>query len=129
MMSAGLTEREREYLDCEVPMLSGGSASLRIIGGIFASMAQAIFSPSSNYGKADRGLMRTARELRYTRYKKAVLRKEAGTPKKYDEKLLQKLNGKDFVLAEDTYDPDEFTKQVYEEYMRKREKRTDKREQ
>ena len=119
MSGTELTPREREYLDCETPLLSGGKAAGRIILGVFASMAQAIFSPSSSYGKADRGLMRTAREIRYTRYKKAVLRKQSGTPKKNDAKLLKKLNSKDFVLAVDTYDPDEFTKQVYEEYMKK----------
>ncbi|MBQ3330367.1 MAG: hypothetical protein IJG87_04220 [Ruminococcus sp.] len=121
MSGTALTEREREYLNCKVPMLSGGTAAGRIILGVLASMAQAVFSPSSNYGKADRGLMRTVREIRYTRYKKAVLRKQNGTPKKGDEKLLKKLNKKDFILAEDTYDPDEFTKQIYEEYLKRQE--------
>ena len=122
------TPREREYLDCETPLLSGGRAAGRVILGVLASMAQAVFSPSSNYGKADRGLARTVREIRYTKYKKAVLRKKAGTPQKNDEKLLKKLNRKEFVLAEDTYDLDEFTKQIYEEYMKNREQRTDNRE-
>ena len=113
-----LTEREQEYLRCETPMISGGSAAVRIITGVFGSLAQAVFSPSSSYGKADRSLMRTAKEIRYTRYKKAVLRKQDGAMKKSDRKLLMKLNKKDFILAEDTYDPDEFTRKVYEEYMR-----------
>lgn len=117
-MSTELTEREREYLDCEVPLLTGGKAAGRITLGVFASMAQAVFSPSSGYGKADRGLTRTIREIRYTKYKKAVLRKDAGTPQKNDEKLLKKVNEKDFIFAADNYDPDEFTKQVYEEYMK-----------
>ena len=118
MSGSELTPREREYLECKTPLLSGGDAARRMILGVLASMAQAVFSPSSNYGKADRGLTRTVREIRYTRYKKAVLRKEAGTPQKNDDKLLKKLNEKDFVLAEDTYDPDEFTRQIYEEYMK-----------
>ncbi len=111
------TDREREYLDSEVPLLSAGSAVMRIIGGIFASLGQAVFMPSTSYGKADRGLMKTVREMRYTKYKKAVLRKRDGTLHKNDVLLLKKLNKKDFVLAADTYDPDEFTKKVYEEYM------------
>lgn len=127
MSKPELTDREQEYLDCETPLLSGGSAAARIITGIFASMAQAVFSPSSGYGKADRGLMRTVREIRYTRYKKAVLRKQSGSPKKNDDKLLKKLNGKDFVLAVDQYDPDEFTQQVYEEYMKKHNNDTNER--
>lgn len=113
-----LTPRELEYLDCETPLLTGGKAAGRIFMGVLASMAQALFMPSANYGKADRGLLRTGREITYTRYKKAVLRKQNGTPLPKDEKLLQKLNQKDFILAEDLYDPDEFTKKVYEEYMR-----------
>ena len=121
-MSAELTPREQEYLACETPLLTGGSAALRLVGGIFASMAQAVFMPGTSSGKADRGLMRTVREMRYTKYKKAVLRKESGTPLKKDEKLLRKLNQKDFVLAEDTYDADKFTQKVYEEYMKSHEK-------
>lgn len=118
MSDTHLTEREREYLDCETPMLSGGSAAARVMTGVFASMAQAVFSPSSSYGKADRGLMKTFREIKYTRYKKAVLRKKDGVMTEKDKRLLVKLNKGDFVLAPDTYDPDEFTKKVYEEYMR-----------
>ncbi len=113
-----LTPREREYLDCQTPMISGGNAAMRIIGGVFASLGQTLVAPSTAYNKTEKKLMRTAREIRYTRYKKAVLRKQNGTPAKKDEKLLKKLNKKDFVLAEDTYDPDEFTRQVYEEYMK-----------
>lgn len=113
-----LTPREREYLDCQTPMISGGNAAMRIIGGVFASLGQTLVAPSTAYNKTEKKLMRTAREIRYTRYKKAVLRKQNGTPAKKDEKLLKKLNEKDFVLAEDTYDPDEFTRQVYEEYMK-----------
>lgn len=119
MSDTQLTEREREYLDCETPMITGGSAALRLIGGVLASMAQAVFSPNTSYGKADRGLMRTAREIRYTRYKKAVLRKQQGNPAKNDCKILAKLNKKPFILEEDAYDPDAFTQQVYEEYMNK----------
>lgn len=118
-----LTDRELEYLRCEVPVISAGSAVLRIITGVFASMAQAAFMPSSSYGKADRSLICTVREIRYSRYKKAVLRKQDDVMKKSDEKLLLKLNKTDFILAEDTYDPDEFTRKVYEEYMKKNEER------
>ena len=125
MSSTELTEREREYLDCEVPLLSGKNAVFRIITGVFASFAQAVFMPSSSYGKADRGLMRTMREIRYTKYKKSVLRKQQDSLTSKDEKLLQKLNKNDFILAPDTFDPDEFTKQLYEEYMKKREQTTD----
>ena len=95
-MSIELTERELEYLNCDTPMLSGGSAAARLTMGIFASLFQAAFTPGN--GKADRSLMRTVREMRYTRYKKAVLRKQAGTPNKGDEKLLNKLNKNDFIL-------------------------------
>ena len=65
--------------------------------------------------------MRTIREIRYTKYKKAVLRKQSGTPKKNDEKLLKKLNQKDFVFDVDNFDPDAYAKQLYEEYMKKHE--------
>ena len=102
-----LTLREQEYFDCNTPMLTGGKATGRLIAGFFASFGKAIISPTSTYEKADRGLMRTIREINYTKYKKAVLRKQAGTPKKNDEKLLKKLNRKPFVLSEDTFDPDE----------------------
>lgn len=112
-----LTEREREYAECSVPLLSAGSAAARIIGAVFASIGQAFF-PGMN--KAESKLIRTVREIRYTKYKKAVLRKLAGEPEKGDEKLLKKLNSKDFVLAYETYDPDEFTEKLYEEYMKNR---------
>lgn len=117
MKEEQLTEREQEYLNCEAPLLPGGTAALRLITGVFASVGQAVFSPSAGYGKADRGLMRTVREIRYTRYKQAVLRKRDGTIKSSDKRLLKKLNKRKFVLAEDTYDPDDFVKKVYEEYL------------
>lgn len=118
MSGADLTPREREYLDCETPMISGGKAAGRIVLSVFASFGQTLISPSSAYGRAERKMTRTIREIQYTKYKKAVLRKQSGTPAKNDEKLLKKLNSKDFVLAEDTFDADEFTKKLYEEYMR-----------
>ena len=122
-MSNKLTLREQEYCDCQTPLLTGGQAAGRIIIGVFASLAQAVFMPSSAYSKADRGLIRTAKEITYSKYKKAVLRKQAETPKKNDRKLLEKLNSKPFVLAEDSYDPDEFTGKIYEEYMKNNEER------
>ena len=120
MSDIKLTDREREYLECDTPMLSTGKAAAKVGMGIFASMLQAVFMPGNSYGKADRGLMRTVREITYTRYKKAVLRKRDGNPAKNDAKILDKLNKKDFVLAEDTYDADEYTRQLYEEYMKKK---------
>lgn len=120
MSDRAFTEREQEYLDCETPLLSAGQAAGRIFMGVFASMAVAVFSPSPGYSKADKGLMRTIREIRYTKYKKAVLRKESGALAKNDEKLLRKLNQQEFVFAVDQYDPDKFTQQVYEEYMKNR---------
>ena len=120
-MSTQLTQREQEYLDCETPMLSGKKAAVRVVGGFFASFGQALVMPTTVYTKADKGLVRTIREIRYTKYKKAVLRKKDGKPYKKDKKLLKKLNEKDFILAEDTFDADEYTKRVYEEYMKRQE--------
>lgn len=117
MSNKELTLRELEYLECKTPLLSGGKATARIIMGIFASFAQAIVAPSTSYGKAERGLTRTIREISYTKYKKAVLRKVNGTPLQNDDKLLAKLNKKPFVLQNDTFDADEYTKKLYEEYM------------
>lgn len=117
MNDSGFTPLEQEYLNCDVPMVSIGSAVLRIISGVLASAMQAAFLPSVD--KADQGLMRTVREIRYTKYKKAVLRKQSGTLRKKDKKTLKKLNSKEFILEPDTYDADKFTQEVYEEYMRK----------
>lgn len=116
MSTEQLTERERQYAECEVPILSGANAAARIIGAFFASIGQA-FLPGT--AKEDK-MVRTARELRYTRYKKAVLRKIDEQPKKGDEKILRKLNKQDFVLSFETYDPDAFTEQLYEDYMKNR---------
>lgn len=129
MNSKELTPKEREYLDCETPLLSGKKAALRLVSGFFTSFGKSLIVPSSAYGNAERKMTRTIREITYTKYKKAVLRKQSGTPNKNDEKLLKKLNSKDFVLAEDTFDADEFTKHIYEEYMKNREQRTENREQ
>lgn len=109
-----LTDREREYAECEVPLLSGGTAAMRFVWAFFASIGQA-FLPGID--KADSKMIRTARELRYTKFKKAVLRKRDGTPKKGDDKLLKKLNEQAFALAFETYDPDAFAEQLYEQYM------------
>lgn len=115
MSEVNFTEREREYLDCDAEKLSAGSAAMRIIGGVFASIGQAIFMPSSDMGKADRGLMRTFREMRYTRYRRAVERKRDGVMTERDTKLLAKLNKSEFILAQDVYDPDAYADRIYEE--------------
>jgi len=117
MSGSQLTDIERMYLECEVPMRSGGRAVSGMIGGFFLSLLSAAFSPG--YGKADSKLMRTSREIRYTKYKKTVLKKLDGTLTPRDEKTLKKLNKAGFILDFDTYDPDKFTEQLYEEYMDK----------
>ena len=120
MSDKELTLREQEYLNCEVPLVSTGSAVSRVTLGIFASILQAAFTPSVD--KADRGLMKTIREIRYTRYKKAVLRKLSDESTEKDKKTLKKLNEKPFILEVDTYDADKYTQEMYEEYMRTHER-------
>lgn len=120
MSEIELTAREQEYLDCEVPLVSTGSAVVRVIMGIFASLLQAVFMPGIN--KADIALMKTIHEIRYTKYKKAVLRKLSGESTEKDKKTLKKLNEKPFVLEVDTYDADKYTQEMYEEYMRTHER-------
>lgn len=116
MSDKELTAREREYLDCEVPLVSTGSAVKRVTTGFFASLLQSVFTPSVH--KAENKLFRTFREIRYTKYKKAVLHKQAGALTEKDKKTLEKLNKKDFILDVDTYDADKFKQQIYDEYMR-----------
>lgn len=117
-----LTEREKEYFDCEVEMPTAASSAASISGSIALSFVAALFRglfvPSSAYNKADRRLMHNIRMRQYTKYKSAVLRKAAGTPEQGDEKILRKLNKKEFVLAVELYDADAFTAQVYEEFMK-----------
>lgn len=122
MSEIQLTDREQEYLSCDIPNLSGGRAAVRLVVGVFASMLQAVFRPSSDPGKADRDLMRTVREIRYTRYRHAVQHKLSGSLSPRDQRLLKRLNSRPFVLEAETYDPDAFTTQIYEEYMAKQEK-------
>lgn len=117
-MSVLLTDREQAYLDCETPMISGSSAALRLTAGVIAAFFRAIVAPSSEYNKTDSKMIRTVREMRYTKYKKAVLRKRDSTPKKGDERLLAKINRIPFVLEEDAYDPDKFVEEIYAEYMK-----------
>ena len=97
-------------------MVPKDAAAKRLTVGILTSLAQSIVTPGG--GKADQKLFRTIREIRYTKYKKAVLRKLDGTPEKNDEKLLKKLNKMEFVLGSDSFDADEYTRKVYEEYMK-----------
>ena len=113
------TLREQEYLDCDVPMLTPTQAAKKLTAGFLLGLLQAAFTPGND--KADRKLISVSRLMRYTKYKKAVLRKRSGVPKKRDEKLLKKLNKQPFVLDLDTNDPDEFTRKMYEEYMQKHE--------
>ena len=97
-----LTAREREYLDCEVPLVSTGSAVRRVTLGIFASLLQSVVTPSVH--KAENKLFRTIREIRYTKYKKAVLRKQSGALTEKDKKTL--------------YSEDEFKSKYYVESER-----------
>lgn len=114
MSTDGLTPKEREYLDCETPMITGGGIAKGLTVGFLIGLLQAAFSPG--YDKGDGRIIRTGRLIRYTRFKKAVLRKCGETPKKGDERLLKKLNESPFVLDGDT-DPDEFVRKIYEERM------------
>ena len=114
-MSAELTEREREYLACETPMISAGQAASGLLSGFFIGLLQSAFSPG--YDKGDSRLIRTSRLMRYTRYKKAVIRKTNGDLTDKDIKTLKKLNKSSFIL--DDYDADAFTARMYEEYMNK----------
>ena len=114
-MTIQLTDREREYAACETPMLTPAETAKGLSVGFLIGLVQAAFSPGND--KGDRRLMETARLIRYTRYKKAVLRKVSDTPKSGDDKLLQKLNKKPFALEVDTFDADAFTEKIYAEYM------------
>ncbi|MBQ3417028.1 MAG: hypothetical protein IJH32_04260 [Ruminococcus sp.] len=117
-----LTEREKEYFDCDVEMPSSASSAASLLGSValsfIAALFHSVFVPSSSYGKADRRLMHNIRMTRYARYKQAVLRKAKGEPRRGDEKILRKLNKKDFVLEDELFDPDAFAAQLYEEYMK-----------
>ncbi len=127
-MSEKLTEREREYLDCKEPMVSTKNAVMRIVGNVFAAFGQTIVMPSSAYSKTDRKIMRAVRDLRYTKYKKAVIRKQEGKLTKRDGRLLAKLNKKPFALENETFDSDEFKRQLYEDIMKRREENEKKSE-
>ena len=113
-MSAGLTSREREYLDCEQPEITKGEAARGLIAGFLIGLVTAAFTPGND--KGDSMLIKTSRRMRYTRYKKAVRRKLDGTLTAKDEKLLKKLNADPFIY--DLYDPDEFVRKIYEERMK-----------
>ncbi|MBQ6152610.1 MAG: hypothetical protein IJJ15_02555 [Ruminococcus sp.] len=116
-----LTEREKEYFDCDVEMPSSASSAASLFGSValsfIAALFRSVFVPSSSYGKEDRRLMHNIRMAKYTRYKQAVLRKAKDEPRRGDEKILKKLNKKEFVLADELFDPDAFAAQLYEEYM------------
>lgn len=116
-----LTEREKEYFDCEIKAPTSASSAASITGGIalslIAAMARAIFVPSTDYSKSDRRLMHHLRMRKYAKYKAAVLRKAKGEAEPGDQKILAKLNQKEFVLAEEVFDADAYTAKLYEEYM------------
>ena len=118
MSEITFTDRELDYLNCDVPMLTTGQKVRGLTVGFLIGLLQAAFTPGNS--KGDQKLLSTSRRIRYTKYKKAVLRKRDGTPKKRDEKLLKKLNKKPFVLDFDTFDPDEYTRKMYEEYLNRR---------
>ena len=115
-MSAEPTPREREYLDCETPMITAGGIFKGLTIGLLIGLLQAAFSPG--FDKGDGRIIRTGRLMKYTKYKKAVLRKQAGAPAKGDDKLLKKLNSEPFIFDLDA-GPDEFIRRVYEERMNK----------
>lgn len=117
MSEIEFTLREREYLDCETPLLTPAKAAKGLTVGFLIGLLQAAFSPGSDRG--DKRLMQTSRLMQYTKYKKAVLRKRDGVPKKGDQKLLNKLNKKPFALEAGAYDADAYTQKLYEEYMHK----------
>ena len=117
MNEVEFTDRELEYLDCPTPMLTKGQTARGLTLGFLIGLLQAAFAPGNDRG--DKKLISTSRLMRYTKYKKAVLRKRGGTPKKGDEKLLRKLNRQPFVLESETYDADAYTRKLYEEYMNK----------
>ena len=117
MNSVILTAREQEYLDCAEPMLTPGQTARALTVGFLIGLLQAVFTPGSSRG--DQKLIAASRRMRYTKYKKAVLRKRDSAPKKSDARLLKKLNKQPFALDIETFDADEYTRRLYEDYMNK----------
>lgn len=111
-----LTAREQEYLDCTEPMLTPAQSAKALTVGFLIGLLQAAFTPGSS--KGDQRLITTSRRMRYTKYKKAVLRKRDSAPEKGDEKLLKRLNKQPFVLDAETFDADEYTRKLYEDYLK-----------
>ena len=112
-----LTARELDYYVCETPMLSPSKAAGMLVSGFLIGILQAAFTPG--YDKGDSRIIKASKLIRYTKYKKAVLRKLENKPNKRDEKLLIKLNKQPFIFDLDT-DPDEFTRKIYEDYINSR---------
>lgn len=122
MSNGEFTELEKRYLEDKTQMLSPSKTVLRYTLGAVAVVFSSLLSPSAESNNIPfSGYIKNTKKLsRYTKFKKAVLRKQNGTSKKFDSKILSTLNSTNYALDEEKGSAveDENIKEIYDEYMR-----------
>lgn len=122
MSNQEFTELEKRYLDDKTQMLSLSKTVLRYTLGAVAVIFSSLISPSAESNNIPfSGYIKNTKKLsRYTKFKKAVIRKQDGKSKKSDSKILSRLNSSNYALDEekDSAVEDENIKEIYDEYMR-----------
>ncbi len=122
MSNGEFTELEKRYLDDKTQMLSLSKTVLRYTLGAVAVIFSSLISPSAESNNIPfSGYIKNTKKLsRYTKFKKAVIRKQNGTIKKTDSKILSTLNSTNYALDEEKEPAveDENIKEIYDEYMR-----------
>ena len=115
---ADLTQKELEYLNCNEKMIGAAEAFFGVILGLLVLMVSSIMSPSAESNVGGSYFSKKIRQIKYKKYKKAVLRKASKALKKSDLKTLVKLNHSDFALNDPKDAEDELKAKIYNEYMK-----------
>lgn len=112
-----LTEKELRYIECDTPMSSLFVTVMKITIGVIISLVGLLLTAaSSSSPAADKFLKNTLKSAKYTKYKKAVIRKQNSASKKSDAKLLRKINSTDFVFSQTETTNDSFDEELIRIY-------------
>lgn len=120
-----LSEKEKRYLEHDELIISPLFLTIRIFVSVFLLIISSLMTPSAE-GKMPFSsfFKNTKKRVKYTKYRKAVIKKLENRSSDNNEKILSKLNSEPFVFDEDTDEKikeEQEIEKIYEKYLEEHE--------
>lgn len=116
-----LSEKEKLYLSHDESIISVTSIIFRTIAGILLLILSAFAAPSAEGRMPFSNFFSTTKKrIKFTRYRKAVIKKLDGDKSEKNARVLLKLNREDFALDEknEALVQEEEIAKIYEKHLR-----------